>query len=67
LSRVSQPFELATRNEDDLLLLKELLEAGKVTPVIDRSYSLSAVPEAIAISKPDTPRAKSSSPCSGSK
>jgi NADPH:quinone reductase-like Zn-dependent oxidoreductase len=31
----------------DLLVLKELIEAGKVTPVIDRTYPLSEVPEAI--------------------
>lgn len=38
---------LATRKRDDLLLLKELIEAGKVTPVIDRTYPLAQVPEAI--------------------
>jgi NADPH:quinone reductase-like Zn-dependent oxidoreductase len=32
---------------DDLLLLKDLIEAGKVTPVIDRRYPLSEVPDAI--------------------
>ena len=32
---------------DDLQFLKELIEAGKVTPVIDRTYPLSEVPEAI--------------------
>jgi NADPH:quinone reductase-like Zn-dependent oxidoreductase len=31
----------------DLVALKELIEAGKVTPVIDRSYPLDEVPEAI--------------------
>ena len=31
----------------DLLFLKELLETGKITPVIDRNYSLGEVPEAI--------------------
>ena len=31
----------------DLQVLKELIEAGKVTPVIDRTYPLSEVPEAI--------------------
>jgi len=31
----------------DLLVLKELIEAGKVTPVIDRTYPLSEVPQAI--------------------
>ena len=30
-----------------LLVLKELIEAGKVSPVIDRTYPLSEVPEAI--------------------
>jgi NADPH:quinone reductase-like Zn-dependent oxidoreductase len=30
-----------------MVVLKELLEAGKVTPVIDRTYSLSEAPEAI--------------------
>ena len=34
-------------NKKDLALMKELLEAGKVIPVIDRRYSLSEVPEAI--------------------
>ena len=38
---------LAKPNKEDLLVLKELLEAGKVTPVIDRHYKLSEVPEAI--------------------
>jgi NADPH:quinone reductase-like Zn-dependent oxidoreductase len=38
---------LAKRSKDDLTLLKELIEAGKVTPIIDRSYPLSEVPEAI--------------------
>jgi len=28
--------------------MRELMEAGKVTPVIDRRYALSEVPEAIA-------------------
>jgi NADPH:quinone reductase-like Zn-dependent oxidoreductase len=27
--------------------LKELIEAGRITPVIDRTYPLSEVPEAI--------------------
>jgi len=40
------PF-LAQRNKEDLIILKELIEAGKVTPVIDRTYPLSETPEAI--------------------
>jgi NADPH:quinone reductase-like Zn-dependent oxidoreductase len=38
---------LAKRSKEDLTLLKELMEAGKVTPVIDRHYPLREVPEAI--------------------
>ena len=38
---------LMKSNTRDLLLVKELLEAGKVVPVIDRHYPLSEVPEAI--------------------
>jgi NADPH:quinone reductase-like Zn-dependent oxidoreductase len=34
-------------NEDDLLTLKELLEAGKVTPVIDRTYPLHETADAM--------------------
>lgn len=33
-------------NQKDLVYMKELLEAGKVKPVIDRCYKLSEVPEA---------------------
>jgi len=34
-------------NNDDLVFMSELLEAGKVVPVIDRRYPLSEVPEAL--------------------
>ncbi|MGH2774200.1 MAG: NAD(P)-dependent alcohol dehydrogenase [Actinomycetota bacterium] len=37
----------ATKSKADLLALKELIEAGKVTPVIDRTFPLSEAPEAI--------------------
>jgi len=33
-------------NQKDLVFMKELLESGKVVPVIDRQYPLSEVPEA---------------------
>jgi NADPH:quinone reductase-like Zn-dependent oxidoreductase len=32
---------------EDMIVLKDLIESGKVTPVIDRTYSLSETPEAI--------------------
>jgi NADPH:quinone reductase-like Zn-dependent oxidoreductase len=38
---------VSTPNHEDLLVLKELIESGKVTPVIDRTYPLAEVPEAI--------------------
>ncbi len=41
-----RPF-VAAVNHDDLVTLAELLESGKITPVIDRTYPLSEVPEAI--------------------
>lgn len=33
-------------NKKDLLILKELVEAGKITPVIDRRFALREVPDA---------------------
>ncbi len=36
-----------TQNHDDLVALKGFVEAGKVTPVIDRTYPLRQTPEAI--------------------
>jgi NADPH:quinone reductase-like Zn-dependent oxidoreductase len=38
---------VCSENHADLIVLKELIEAGKVTPVIDRTYALTDVPEAI--------------------
>ncbi len=38
---------LARPNKKDLTFLKELLEAGKVVPIIDRRYPLREVPEAL--------------------
>ena len=39
---------LSKPNHEDLVVLKELVESGKLTPVIDRTYPLSETPEAIA-------------------
>jgi NADPH:quinone reductase-like Zn-dependent oxidoreductase len=50
LSRfVSQKFVMfiARRSKEDLTILRDLMKAGKVTPVIDRCYRLSEVAEAI--------------------
>jgi NADPH:quinone reductase-like Zn-dependent oxidoreductase len=38
---------VAKENAADLVVLKDLIEAGKVTPLIDRSFSLGDVPEAM--------------------
>jgi NADPH:quinone reductase-like Zn-dependent oxidoreductase len=38
---------ISKENHEDLIVLRELIEFGKVTPVIDRTYPLSEVPEAI--------------------
>jgi NADPH:quinone reductase-like Zn-dependent oxidoreductase len=38
---------LASPNNKDLVILKELIESDKVTPVIDRTYPLSKAPEAL--------------------
>ena len=40
-----RPF-IAKPNHEDLVAMKELIEAGKVTPVIDKTYPLSETPEA---------------------
>ena len=50
LSRfVSQKFVtfIAKLNKEDLAVMRELMKAGKVTPVIDRRYKLSEVAEAM--------------------
>ena len=46
---VSQKFVtfMAKLKKEDLTILSDLMEAGKVTPVIDRCYTLSEVPAAI--------------------
>ena len=38
---------LGKPNQQDLVFMKDLVEAGKVKPVIDRCYPLSEVPDAL--------------------
>jgi NADPH:quinone reductase-like Zn-dependent oxidoreductase len=40
-------METAKADKKDLLFIKELLETGKVVPVIDRTYKLNETAEAI--------------------
>jgi NADPH:quinone reductase-like Zn-dependent oxidoreductase len=46
---VRQQFRMfmARLTKEDLIVLRNLLEAGKVTPVIGQRYKLNEVPEAI--------------------
>lgn len=39
---------MADANQDDLNVLRDLMQSGKVTPVIDRTYKLSEIREAVA-------------------
>jgi NADPH:quinone reductase-like Zn-dependent oxidoreductase len=45
-------------NHEDLLVLTELIESGKVTPVIDRTYPLTEAPQAIRYLKQGHARGK---------
>jgi NADPH:quinone reductase-like Zn-dependent oxidoreductase len=49
---------LAKANKEDLTILREFIQAGKVTPVIDRRYRLSEVPEAIRYLEEEHARGK---------
>jgi len=46
-SKKMVPLLAKPPNKRDQVFMKELLEGGEVTPVIDRRYSLSEVPEAL--------------------
>jgi NADPH:quinone reductase-like Zn-dependent oxidoreductase len=48
----------SNENQKDLLALKELIEAGEVTPVVDRIYPLADAPEAIRYLEKGHPRGK---------
>jgi NADPH:quinone reductase-like Zn-dependent oxidoreductase len=43
---VVAPF-LSKLNNKDLAVLRDLLEAGKLTPFVDRRYALGDAPEAL--------------------
>ena len=49
---------LARLSAKDLSILGELMQAGKITPVIDRSFPLSEVPAAMRYSEQGHARGK---------
>jgi NADPH:quinone reductase-like Zn-dependent oxidoreductase len=49
---------VSRENHEDMIVLKDLIEAGKVAPVIDRTYPLSEVPEAIRYMRDGRARGK---------
>ena len=46
---VSQKFVayIATMNKADLMILADLMQSGKMTPVIDKTYKLNETPDAL--------------------
>jgi NADPH:quinone reductase-like Zn-dependent oxidoreductase len=51
-----------TISQPDLFTLTELIESGKITPVIDRTYPFDQVPETIRYLEQGHARGRSSSP-----
>jgi NADPH:quinone reductase-like Zn-dependent oxidoreductase len=49
---------VATERRDDLEELRRLVEAGKVTPVVDRTFPLAEVPDALRYLREGRPRGK---------
>ena len=45
--RQQESMKVTQSNHHDLVVLKELIESGKVKPVIDRTYPLSETPKAL--------------------
>ena len=58
LMRQQGRMYLASPNNKDLVVLKELIEAGKVAPIIDRAYPLSDTPEAFRYLEEEHARGK---------
>lgn len=52
-----RPF-LGSVNQRDLDTITGLIEAGKITPVIDRTYPLAHIPEAVGYLGRGTPAGK---------
>ena len=50
-------------NHEDMLVLKDLIESGKVAPVIDRTYPLAEVPRGHPVSARGTRSRESRHPC----
>jgi NADPH:quinone reductase-like Zn-dependent oxidoreductase len=48
----------ATSSKENLIVLKDLIEAGKVKPIIDRAYPLSETPKAVRYFADEHARAK---------
>ena len=51
-------FMLSDVNRDDLMLLRDLMAAGKVTPVIDKTYPLAGARDAVAYQESGRARGK---------
>jgi NADPH:quinone reductase-like Zn-dependent oxidoreductase len=51
-------FMMSKVNREDLMFLRELMEAGKLTPVIDKTYPLSQTRDAVAYQEAGRSRGK---------
>jgi NADPH:quinone reductase-like Zn-dependent oxidoreductase len=51
-------FMMSKVNRDDLMFLRELMETGKLTPVIDKTYPLSETRDAVAYQETGRARGK---------
>lgn len=58
VSRQKRVSFIAKHRQEDLMAIRELIEAGNVTPIIDRRFPLRGVPEAVRYLGEGHPRAK---------